>query len=325
MQLRGIDFGYVLNASGARGWYGEGYWYQRWLRPVGLDWRGSTFVGKTTTLAPRAGNMPLDVYSRPLELKPKCIIVKPWKGVVLNAVGLSGPGAAQVVSEWFWRDRLTMGAQLPTGPKMMSFMPVGPTMEDRIQETQGFVEIFLSQFGPGHSLRGQLAVQLNLSCPNVGLDPQALLRESQALLDHMGDLGVPVLVKVNATFPVYMVAKIAEHSSCDAIICSNTIPWGKLPERIDWKGVFGSSVSPLAHLGGGGLSGAPLLPIVCDWIQEARHVGIGKPIVGGGGILSTGDVKRMFSAGASAVEIGSVAILRPWRVRSLIRKAGGRC
>jgi len=52
MILRGIEFGNVFNASGARGFFGEGYVYHRLWRPFGLSYDGSTFVAKTTTLLP---------------------------------------------------------------------------------------------------------------------------------------------------------------------------------------------------------------------------------------------------------------------------------
>ena len=54
MNLRGIDFGHVFCAAGARNFFGEGYWHSRFA-----DWEGSTLVTKTTTIDPRAGNMPL--------------------------------------------------------------------------------------------------------------------------------------------------------------------------------------------------------------------------------------------------------------------------
>src|SRR5208282_391343 len=98
--LRGIDFGNVFNASGARGFHGEGYWFHRLWRPFGLDYAGSTFVAKTTTLMPRMGNMPIDESGKPVGMLPDCIVVKPAAGVVLNAVGLSGPGILALTEAW---------------------------------------------------------------------------------------------------------------------------------------------------------------------------------------------------------------------------------
>lgn len=317
MRLRGIDFGYALNASGARGFWGEGYWFHSLWKSWGLDYDGAAFVSKTTTLARRAGNMPLVDAIRPRELIPRCIVVKPWKAVVLNAVGLSGPGAAHILQRWS-----SAPGTLPRGPKMLSFMAVADTSFARREEFRHFVVLLLAHVPIGHPLRKDgLGLQLNVSCPNVGVDHRRIVAETYDMLDEAARLRMPVLVKVAATMPVEVAQVIAEHPQCDGLICSNTIPWGQLPDRIDWKGLFGSETSPLAEFGGGGLSGRPLLPIVADWISGARRSGIKKPIVGGGGVLCADDVDPIVRAGADAIEIGSAAILRPWRIASIIHRA----
>jgi hypothetical protein len=314
MELRGKEFGLVLNASGARGFYGEGYWFHRFWKLLGLNYAGSTFVSKTTTLYARRGNMPLlPGTTTPKEKFPSCIIVKPFKGVVLNAVGLSGPGAG-VLGGW-------QPGVLPAGPKMLSFMSAQAHPGQRLAEFRYFAELLKEHYLPQWQdfLDEGLALQINVSCPNVGIDSSRLLSEVDVLLREAKHLDLPILLKVNATFPLHTVTQIAQHPVCDGIICSNTIPWGKLPDRIDWSGLFGSMVSPLDHLGGGGLSGKPLLPLVIEWIRGLRAHGVNKPIIGGGGILSCSDADAVFSAGASAIELGSVSILRPWRVRGIIR------
>ena len=121
-----------------------------------------------------------------------------------------------------------------------------------------------------------------------------------------------------------MAAEIAAHHACDAVCVSNTIPWGQLPEHIDWEDLFGTSESPLAHLGGGGLSGVPLLPLLVNWIKRARQVGLKKPLNAGGGILSKGNGDKVIDAGAESLFIGSVAFLRPWRVRGIVHHFNSR-
>ncbi len=302
MIVRGLDFGYVLNASGARGFFGEGYSFHK-LVP-GLSYRGSTFVAKTTTLGARAGNMPLRSDFRPREVFPKCVVVKPFKGVVLNSVGLSGPGIEPLLRRWESRHDL---------PWMISVMSVESSSERRESEMKGIAEAIA-----GSSLPANVGVQLNLSCPNAGLDPSVLVEDALDQVSALAPLGRPLFLKVNALFPVSAALEISRVSSVDGFVVSNTIPWGKLPDRIDWLGLFGSGMSPLAHIGGGGLSGAPLLPIVGEWIRNVRSSGVSKPIVGGGGILSPSDALALLHAGADAVELGSVSILRPWRVSSII-------
>jgi dihydroorotate dehydrogenase (NAD+) catalytic subunit len=314
VKLRGVEFGHVFNASGARGFFGEGYWYHPLAWPFGLDYEGSTFVAKTTTLGARAGNMALTDKWRPYALIPDCIVVKPLKGVVLNAVGLSGPGCTALVKEWL--------KESSPGQFVISVMSVASTPKERLQEAKAMFELLrpLVLF-QGTSF---MALQINFSCPNVGLDTSHLVDEVQATLDESAKLGVSTMIKLNALVPPSVAHRMTQHEGCDALVVSNTIPWGQMPEVIDWKKLFGSDVSPLARYGGGGLSGAPLLTIVSTWIELARHAGIKKAIVAGGGILSKADAGQMLDAGASAIELGSVSILRPWRVRGIIQYVNSR-
>ncbi len=304
MIVRGVDYGHVLNSSGARGFFGEGYWFHR-LVP-GLRYSGSTFVSKTTTLGPRAGNMPLRPDFRPAELVPKCVVVRPFKGVTLNAVGLSGPGLEVLLHGW--------RALPPKGPWMLSIMAMGDTQMARGYEVARMAELIRAS-----SLPPNVGIQLNISCPNVGLDPTFLVEDARFQVESIAHLGRPLLLKVNALFPVGAAVDLSRLRAVDGFVVSNTIPWGKMAPSIDWRGLFGSDVSPLAHLGGGGLSGKPLLPIVTQWVRSARAAGLTKAIVGGGGILSSRDALEMVRSGSNAVELGSLSILRPWRVASVIR------
>ncbi len=315
MRLRGIEFGHAWNASGGRNFFPDaGYPFHRWVKPVGLDYAGSTFVAKTTTLDPREGNMPRKKDGiTPKEFMPTCIVVKPFKGVALNAVGLSGSGAFALLKSGRW--------QKIREPFLISFMAVGKTPEERVDEACSFASLLRYHMAVCEAPFG---VEVNFSCPNVGLPWEALAKEIRLSLNHFATLLVPVIPKLNALVPIKLALEIEQHPACDAIVMSNTIPWGKLPKKINWKKLFGSDVSPLADLGGGGLSGAPLLPIVCDWIEAARGAGFKKPIVGCGGILSCEDADAMLDAGAEAIELGSISFLRPWRVAGIIRHVNDR-
>ncbi len=317
MQLRGIDFGHVLDASGVRGFFGEGYPHHRPLRKIGLDFTGATFVAKTTTLCARTGNMPLRTDLAPRELKPKCIIVKPFDGVVLNAVGLSGPGAEALLADGRWQQR--------TSPFFLSFMSVAPNEEERRGELKAFVRLLRRYITEFHA---PIGLQLNFSCPNVGVQTDHLIQEITTALTAADTLGIPLMPKLAVTIPLEVALKVAHHPACDALCISNTIPWGAMPDRINWKKLFGSATSPLEKFGGGGLSGAPLLPLVFEWVTNARAAGLTCPLNAGGGILAPNDAEALFDAGADSVFIGSMAILRPWRVRATIRHAsvvGERC
>ncbi|MAG11905.1 MAG: hypothetical protein CMI52_03810 [Parcubacteria group bacterium] len=306
MKLRGVEFGSVLGASGVQGFFGEGFWFHKYARPFGLNFDGMTFVSKTTTLNERAGNIGEDWHF------PKCIVVKHGKAIALNSVGLPGPGADALLRTDRWQRR--------TEPFLISFMSVLKIPEDRIGEFTQFCRLLAEH---RNRFRTPFGLQINVSCPNAGLDTSHLTDEVKEYVCIANQhLDIPIMIKINATELVAVAKKMSLIDGCDAICVSNTIPWGKLPEKIDWKGLFGSDESPLAKydFGNGGLSGAPLLPIVESWVKKARQSGITIPINAGGGILSPADAERLIHAGADSVFIGSMAFLRPWRVARTIRR-----
>lgn len=310
MILRGIDFGLVWCASGAQGFFGEGYWYHRWWKPFGLSFDRATFVAKTTTFTPQKGNMETrEDGITPKRLKPDCIVVKPFRGMALNAVGLTGPGAEALFADGRWQAR--------TEPFFLSFMSVADTLSKRLDELNGFMRL-------GHEhlprFRAKVGLQINFSCPNAGRASDDLAYEGALMLAHAAALRIPLVPKLSVTTPIEAAARIAEHPACDAVCISNTIPWAMVDAKTKRK-FSRDGTSPLATYGGGGLSGAPLYPLVLDWVRRAKKIGFPKPINAGGGILSSEDAVGLLDAGADSIFIGSVAFLRPWRVASIITAA----
>jgi dihydroorotate dehydrogenase len=307
MKLRGINFGHVLDASGARGWFGEGHSFHRWV-PFGLSFEGSTFVAKTTTLNPRRGNALVGPDGlTPRTFGQRSVKVNWRKGVVLNAFGLPGPGLKALLDTGRWQRLKT--------PFFISFMAIERLPKDSLQEVRDFVRMLtgaLPNFSP------RIGLQVNFSCPNVHAGEH--LAAFRQHLDEYQTLGIPIMPKLSAALSVDAALAIAEHPGCDAICVSNSIAWGERPDRIDWAGLFGNE-SPLKEFGGGGLSGRPLLTLVADWVRTARAQGLRKPVNAGGGILKPSDVDVLTESGASSVFVGSIAILRGWRLQRTIRHA----
>jgi dihydroorotate dehydrogenase len=230
-------------------------------------------------------------------------------------VGLSGPGAEALFKARRW--------QKLTEPFMLSFMSVAEDTSRRLNELKAFCHILRRW---QLTFQAPVGLQINFSCPNVGLDTNHLLGEIAInLIEARKILGekIPLIPKINALVPPLTVRRLQGH--CDAVCVSNTLPWGSFGDQIKWNTLFNSSHSPLKHFGGGGLSGAPLLPIVVDWVREAKDIGLDIPINAGGGILRPDDVNKLVSVGLDlrhdSVFIGSAAILRPWRVKRIIGRA----
>ena len=322
LTLNGVKYGNIFCAPGAQGFFGEGYPYHRYFRHLGLNWGDAAvgspmhcgFVSKTITLNERAGNMPMrSDRLTPRELIPRSIVVKPFSGHVLNAVGLTGPGIDWALESGRWQSR--------TAPFMISFMPVAGSPDERLAETKQFVERLkaaLARFST------PVALQFNRACPNTGHPPSEFYSETEAHLDILAELGIPIVINYNPTVPVKVMQTTTKHEACTGLWIANTIPWDD--PRINWQHIFGTTKSPLEARGlpiggAGGLSGPACFPHTVERVLEARAHGITKPIVAGNGIQHPSDVRVLFNAGADAVAIGTIAMVRPWRMTRIIRAA----
>lgn len=314
MRLRGIDFGHVMNASGARNFFGQGYWFHHWLRPFGLSFDNSTFVAKTTSFDPREGNMVTrgDDGMTPKELFPDCIMVDYLKQTVLNAVGLTSPGIKALLTYGYW--------QRIQHPFFISFAALGDSIELRLGEYKAFVAFIKPHL---RHFKAPVGLEINLVCPNKEYVSIPTVEEIGEALNILSALHIPLVAKMNILMSYEACLGVQKHRACDAICMSNTIPWDALPHFIDRNVWFGTTTSPLKKYGGGGFSGAPLYSLVTGWICEARRIGFHKPIIGCGGIMRWQDACGMFNAGADAIQIGSVSILRPSRIKHIIRHANG--
>ena len=314
--INGIDFGPIWAMSGFFNFYGQGWPYHRLLKLVGISFKKVTFVSKTVTLLPRVGNMPLKKNLMPVELIPKSVYQNFFRKHALNAVSLSGPGAGEILSSLKLRKK--------TKPFQLSFMSVADSEKERLNEFNGFTKILLRE-SPNYQTR--IGLQLNITCPNTEHDnPQ--MKEILSMLDMCDVLvekGIAIILKISVEMPTANVLMFGEHRNCHAICTSNTVSFGKLPNKINWQRLFPDG-SPLLKRNlniprPGGLSGAPLLPLVVEQIKELRQAGFAKHINGGGGILYKKDIDALVRAGADTVSIGSVAFLNPFAVPGIIKRA----
>lgn len=280
-----------------------------------------TFVAKTVTLEPNKGNLivdPTDGYTV-RQWRQECIHVSPrswWNGVAINKVGLTNVGLKATLDLGHWQTR--------TKPFMISFMSIKPTADERIRELEAAVRILLAYL---REFRAPVALQINLSCPNVGIDhDDGFVEEAMRTLNAAARLGIPILLKIDALASIYDLMVIEGHPALDGIVTSNTIKFGTAIEGVDWERLYGFKVSPLEKVGkpgtgGGGASGAILFPLVESQVTRVRAAGFRKAIQAGGGVRGLDHVRRLKLARADSVFIASQAILEPWNVASTIRGA----
>ncbi len=323
------NFGPVWGASGVEGFFGLGNEYRHHRVPIiGPRFKGMTFTAKTTTLPKNAGNMPLNANLQPIEWLPQCIKLNALEGAALNAVGLSGPGAIDLFSRGHWQQR--------TKPFMVSFMPIakGESL-NRIMEFDDFARLLEWE---AKRFQAPVAAQVNLSCPNVGnvqSSPEHFQQEVLALLEkgaRLRNAGVVLIPKFNILTDPEIIVAVQKQGIATAVCISNTIPWrayadenipgGKLINQIPWTELFGE-MSPLGKFGGtgGGLSGEPIRPAVQAYIAHLKQRVHKLHINACGGIMHPRHVDEYHAAGADSISIGTAAILRPWRVQSIIQRA----
>lgn len=183
MILNGLEFGYLFWASGAVNFFGEGWWYDKYLNLVpGYSSRGITETGKTVTLESRlgsekngeSGNMVLNDHYQTKKWLPDCVKIYWLKGLALNAVGLSGPGLAVLLEKGFW--------QVSSHPFIISLMATGSTKKLRLLKMAAMGGMFrkeiLKDFPYSPRWARYLAFEQNISCPNVQHDPRELEKEA---------------------------------------------------------------------------------------------------------------------------------------------------
>ncbi len=313
MKLRGIEFGNIFSASGTLNFFGQGWRpyhpLYKIIWPNKFNFKGSTFISKTTTLNMNEGNMRLGKNQQPIKWFPDCVKVNFRKGIVLNAVGLSSPGINYLLDQNIW--------QKIEKPFEISIACVGKNEKEMLVEAWAFVKILKERLS---SFKKPICLQLNISCPNVELGNFKSLETTFKILEILNELGVPIDLKISVVdINMAFIREIQNSKLCDCITCSNTIKWGKMESYIDWEDLYGTSISPLKKYGGGGFSGKPLLPLVERFLKDVKRLNLTIPIKAGGGISCKEDAKKFIKADAKAIEISSVAILRPWKVQGIIK------
>lgn len=304
-------FGRVIGAAGVHGHYGEGHW-QYLIPGKRPNFTSMAFVSKTATLLPRQGNVKSAWRFWEIAL-PSWARVHWTSGHTLNIMGLPGKGIRADLGTGLWQSR--------TEPFFISIMAVETTLEKRLEELQQIINLIAENVARVGFKAKAVGLQINRSCPNTGHDFNVaeIVKESEKGLEIASALGWPLVEKFAIdTAPAEAVKELQANSYCHGICVSNTVKYG-------YKGlgkkIWGKEISPLAHLGGGGISGPELRPLVCDYIKRLRDLGFTKNINGLGEIFHPDHVNEYRDAGADSVGIGTVATHHPGNVQSIIARA----
>jgi len=146
----------------------------------------------------------------------------------LNAVGLSNFGAAFYLKKGIWQEQ--------EETILVSYMAVGPTPEERLKETIDFTNTFAKY----HDFRSRFGLEINFSCPNVGLHHADLVDEVSQILEITSHLGVPQVAKFNIFLPVQTARIISRHKLV-MLSCINTDTVGEHTGQDRLKDLFGCS------------------------------------------------------------------------------------
>lgn len=261
----------VMIASGTFGYDG----YGRGLDPDAPLGSLGAVLPKTFTRNPREGNPEPRWF--PSSFREG---LAAGETTLLNSIGLTNPGIEAAMSDL-----------APSWDEMEANMVISMAAESPEQWEE------MASFTRGVS--GFVAIELNLSCPNVDdgamFSHQPRLTEA-AISGVRRQTKLPLWAKLSPNVPdITDIAHAAVEAGADALTISNTIP--ALHIDVDTgEAVLGT--------GYGGLSGPALRPIAMALVHKAAQA-VSVPIIGVGGVMTGRHAAEYLLAGASAVQVGS--------------------
>jgi dihydroorotate dehydrogenase (NAD+) catalytic subunit len=228
---------------------------------------------KGTTLEPREGNRYPRMAETPMGM--------------LNAVGLQNKGIDYFEESIY--------------PKVKDY-----NTNVIVNINGSYVEEYVSLVSRVDKLDQIPAVELNISCPNVKMGGMAFgtnpVSAREVIKKVRKAYSRKLIVKLSPNVTnITEFAIIAEEEGADAVSLVNTL----LGMAVDIK-----SMKPSLSTVTGGLSGPAIKPVALRMVwQVASAVKI--PVIGLGGIMTSGDAIEFFLAGASAVQVGTASFIDP--------------
>ena len=221
---------------------------------------------------------------------------------MLNSVGLQGPG----VEAWLERDLPPLVA---TGARVVASV-WGFTVEEYAKAAAMLA----------HAPAEVVAVEVNLSCPNVEERRHVFAHSAPATAEAVAataGCGRPRWAKLSPNVTdVTEIASAAVEAGAEALTLVNT--------------VMGMALDPetrRSRLGtpGGGLSGPAIHPVAVRAVYECRAALPGTPLVGVGGVVTGADAVELLLAGARAVQVGTASFTDPRACARVLRELESWC
>ena len=224
------------------------------------------FVTKTVTPQPRQGNRPTRIAET--------------EHGMLNSIGLENPGIDALLAE-----NLPRLAELG----VPIWVSVG-----------GFAATDYAELCAALDSREDVvAIELNLSCPNVEEAPESA---AEIVAAARTATQKPLYAKLSPASPdVAEVARAVQAAGADGLSLVNTIR-GLSLDRHTLEPVLGTET--------GGYSGPALKPIALAAVYRCFRA-TGLPIVGMGGVQTGRDALELIAAGASKIALGTVLFADP--------------
>ena len=213
--------------------------------------------------------------------------VMPVPGGLLNAIGLQGPGI-----DHFLAHDAPQFATMPTAI---------------IASVAGFsVSEFAEVAGRMEGLKNVVAIELDVSCPNVDREGECFAESAVAIGDVIRAVkaatALPIIAKLTPNVAdLKPIAVAAEAAGADAISLINAVRGMVIDTTL---------AKPWLANGSGGLTGPAIRPIAVLAVWEVVKV-VRIPIIGMGGIETGRDALEFMLAGATAVGVGTANFRDP--------------
>ena len=254
-------------------------------------------VAKSLSIAPWKGNPP-----------PRLL---PTAGGMLNSVGLQNPGVHAWLEE-------ALPAAVGAGATVVA------SIWGRSAAEYGEAAAALARAVGAGRARGLVAVEANISCPNVEDRSRMFAHSVPATGAAIGAAaaalegsGLPLLAKLSPNVTdLREIAAAALTAGADGLTLVNTL-MGLAIDPVSGR--------PRLGAGGGGLSGPALHPVAVRAVHECRAAFPDVPIAGVGGVASGADAAELIAAGADAIQVGTATFADPRAPLRILRELRAWC